>query len=181
MSSETRLILNVEFSANIKHIKISVWWSPSTQQNYCRIAMLMLKTRISRVQYARDHVVHAVICSCDGELRDHEQRPPLILGSPPRDCHELARLSVRARPFYTTWFTRTLNRFDFTGSSNVGQFGIRTGVLCATTNRKFDSHSRSLAFAEQRSAIDDKFCLSRRTGEFIKFILGVRLYSRWKL
>lgn len=56
------------------------------------VASLMLKTRISRMWCARDHV-YDIICNCDGELRDHEQRPPLILGSATR----LSRISVVIR------------------------------------------------------------------------------------
>lgn len=49
----------------------------------------------------------------------------------PLDCHELALLSVRAKPLYTTWFIRRdLNRFDFTNSPNVGQFYIKS-TFCA--------------------------------------------------
>lgn len=150
------------------------------QPNRIIAASLMLKTQIFRVRCARDHV-YAIICNCDGELRDHEQRPPLILGSATR----LSRISlvIRAREtcdHSTRYGYPRSESFWFYRLAECRSIRHRDGVLYAATNHKFDSRWPSRVFAGQRSAIDDKFCLSHRTSESMKFILGVRLYPRWK-
>lgn len=141
---------NLQFSANVKHFKISIWWSPSTQENYCRIATLMLKTWISRVRYAQDHV-HTIICSCDGELRDHEQRPPLVLGSAARLSRISAVIRARETVLYATMvYPRSESFFDFTSSSVYRSFpGIGPGTFCAL--RQIASLIRVYARARPRS------------------------------
>lgn len=108
----------------------------------------MLKTRISRVQHARDHV-HAIIYSCDGELRDHEQRPPLILGSAARS----SRISTITRARETVLHDVVWNRFDFTGSSNVGQFGIGPGRFVPHNSIRVHARARPRS-NEARSTIN---------------------------
>lgn len=100
----------------------------------------------------------------------------------PRDCHELALLSVRARRvtvLHEMVYPQS-ESFWFYRLAEYRSIRHRDGVLCAATNRKFDSRWRACSQGNEARSTD-KFCLSRRTSEFIKFILGVRLYPRWKL
>lgn len=124
---------NFQFSANMKTFQNL---DMMESINLAEFAMLMLKTRISRMRYARDHV-HAIICSCDEELRDHEQRPPLILGSAARLSRISAVIRARETVLYNVVYPTWSESFWFYQFAECRSILYRIGVLCATTNRKF--------------------------------------------